>query len=208
VGRAARGVRLLLRQAGAPTCGFDLRGRRDPGEHASGGGLAPKSYRAQALYNLLFSKVADMRDLRELGVRDARFLWRALAEDAPLVRAENLSNYPRNADRPPGARTGRFAGGAICARRRCAAGPRTWLHRPYGCDRAFLYNRESEKNMITLRRFLPAMAAAPLLRGAAHKITVAGHPWVYAAKRPKNDIYEILDRSSRHARRGPRGHRN
>jgi len=25
------------------------------------------------------------------------------------------------------------------------------------------------------------------------KIMVAGHPWVYAARRPKNDIYEILD---------------
>jgi sugar phosphate isomerase/epimerase len=32
-----------------------------------------------------------------------------------------------------------------------------------------------------------------LLAGAETKITVAGHPWVYAARRPKNDIYEILD---------------
>ena len=51
--------------------------------------------------------------------------------------------------------------------------------------------------MITRRRFLPAMAAVPLLPAAlcaaSRKITVAGHPWVYAAKRPKNDIYEILD---------------
>jgi sugar phosphate isomerase/epimerase len=36
------------------------------------------------------------------------------------------------------------------------------------------------------------LLGAPLLVGAETKITVAGHPWVYAARRPNNDIYEIL----------------
>jgi sugar phosphate isomerase/epimerase len=31
------------------------------------------------------------------------------------------------------------------------------------------------------------------LKGAQNRILVAGHPWVYAARRPKNDIYDILD---------------
>ena len=43
------------------------------------------------------------------------------------------------------------------------------------------------------RECLAALISAPLLRGAPKKILVAGHPWVYAARRPNNDIYEILD---------------
>jgi len=46
---------------------------------------------------------------------------------------------------------------------------------------------------LSRRGCLAALACAPLLSGAETKIMVAGHPWVYAARRPKNDIYEILD---------------
>ena len=46
---------------------------------------------------------------------------------------------------------------------------------------------------MTRRGCLAALAGAPLLTAAKHKILVAGHPWVYAARRPKFDIYEILD---------------
>ncbi len=44
------------------------------------------------------------------------------------------------------------------------------------------------------RQCIGMLAALPSLRAADRKVVVAGHPWVYAAKRPKNDIYEILDR--------------
>lgn len=46
---------------------------------------------------------------------------------------------------------------------------------------------------LSRRECIAALAGAPLLAGAETKIMVAGHPWVYAARRPKNDIYEILD---------------
>lgn len=46
---------------------------------------------------------------------------------------------------------------------------------------------------VSRREFLAALLSAPLLHGAPKKVLVAGHPWVYAARRPKNDIYEILD---------------
>src|ERR1017187_6851700 len=46
---------------------------------------------------------------------------------------------------------------------------------------------------LSRRGCIVALAGAPLLAGAETKIMVAGHPWVYAARRPKNDIYEILD---------------
>ena len=45
---------------------------------------------------------------------------------------------------------------------------------------------------LSRRGCIVALAGAPLLAGAETKIMVAGHPWVYAARRPKNDIYEIL----------------
>ncbi|MEK7409431.1 MAG: sugar phosphate isomerase/epimerase [Acidobacteriota bacterium] len=44
--------------------------------------------------------------------------------------------------------------------------------------------------MPSRREFLSALAAAAL---PPKKILVAGHPWVYAATQPKNDIYPILD---------------
>jgi len=47
---------------------------------------------------------------------------------------------------------------------------------------------------LSRRACIAALAGAPLLAGAETKIMVAGHPWVYAARRPKNDIYGILDR--------------
>jgi len=46
---------------------------------------------------------------------------------------------------------------------------------------------------ISRRGCIAALAGAPMLLGAKSKIMVAGHPWVYAARREKNDIYEILD---------------
>src|ERR1039457_7727351 len=46
---------------------------------------------------------------------------------------------------------------------------------------------------LSRRGCIAALAGAPLLAGAETKIMVAGHPWVYAARRPNNDIYEILD---------------
>lgn len=46
---------------------------------------------------------------------------------------------------------------------------------------------------LSRRGCIAALAGAPMLLGEKTKITVAGHPWVYAARRPKNDIYEILD---------------
>ena len=46
---------------------------------------------------------------------------------------------------------------------------------------------------LSRRGCLAALAGASLLAGAETKIMVAGHPWVYAARRPNNDIYEILD---------------
>ena len=46
---------------------------------------------------------------------------------------------------------------------------------------------------ISRRACVAMLAGAPQLSGAVKKIAVAGHPWVYAARRPKNDIYEILD---------------
>ena len=48
-------------------------------------------------------------------------------------------------------------------------------------------------NQLSRRECIAALAGAPLLAGSETKIMVAGHPWVYAARRPKNDIYEILD---------------
>jgi sugar phosphate isomerase/epimerase len=45
---------------------------------------------------------------------------------------------------------------------------------------------------LSRRECIAALAGTPLLVGAETKIMVAGHPWVYAARRPKNDIYEIL----------------
>jgi sugar phosphate isomerase/epimerase len=56
-----------------------------------------------------------------------------------------------------------------------------------------LVAKPSTKNAISRRTCLAALAGAPFLAGANKKITVAGHPWVYAAKRPRNEIYEILD---------------
>src|SRR5574340_1683424 len=43
------------------------------------------------------------------------------------------------------------------------------------------------------RQCIGMLAALPSLRAAGRKVVVAGHPWVYAAKRPRNDIFEILD---------------
>ncbi len=48
---------------------------------------------------------------------------------------------------------------------------------------------------MTTRRSLLSLAAIAALRPspAARKVTVAAHPWVYAATQPKYDIYPILD---------------
>ena len=46
---------------------------------------------------------------------------------------------------------------------------------------------------LSRRECILALAAAPLVAATETRILVAGHPWVYAARRPKNDIYEILD---------------
>jgi sugar phosphate isomerase/epimerase len=43
------------------------------------------------------------------------------------------------------------------------------------------------------RGCIAALAGVALPLGAETKIMVAGHPWVYAARRPKNDIYETFD---------------
>jgi sugar phosphate isomerase/epimerase len=50
-----------------------------------------------------------------------------------------------------------------------------------------------DTQQLSRRGCIAALAGAPLLVGAETKIMVAGHPWVYAARRPKNDIYELLD---------------
>lgn len=54
-----------------------------------------------------------------------------------------------------------------------------------------MVNQDTQQ--LSRRGCIAALAGAPLLAGAETKIKVAGHPWVYAARRPKNDIYEILD---------------
>ena len=50
-----------------------------------------------------------------------------------------------------------------------------------------------DTQQLSRRGCIAALAGAGLLAGAETKILVAGHPWVYAALRPNNDIYEILD---------------
>ncbi|MCW5979031.1 MAG: sugar phosphate isomerase/epimerase [Bryobacteraceae bacterium] len=46
----------------------------------------------------------------------------------------------------------------------------------------------------TRRAFFATVAGAASAAGMAkEKVVVGAHPWVYAAPRPKNDIYEILD---------------
>lgn len=42
------------------------------------------------------------------------------------------------------------------------------------------------------RAFLATLAAAAVAAAKPGKVTVAAHPWVYAATRPHNDTYEIL----------------
>jgi sugar phosphate isomerase/epimerase len=46
---------------------------------------------------------------------------------------------------------------------------------------------------MTRRQLLSLLGATALASGEEHKVTIAAHPWVYAATRPKNDINEILD---------------
>ena len=60
-------------------------------------------------------------------------------------------------------------------------------------EKALDRNLRGNTPQLSRRGFVVALAGAPLLAGAETKITVAGHPWVYAARRPNFDIYGILD---------------
>lgn len=55
----------------------------------------------------------------------------------------------------------------------------------------------SDTSIWTRRKLLavvPGVLAVSFTRAAGRKPVVAGHPWVYAATQPQNDIYPILDR--------------
>lgn len=53
---------------------------------------------------------------------------------------------------------------------------------------------ESLARRASRRELLVGMACAAGLSAAPNKPVLAAHPWVYAATRPKNDIYGVLDR--------------